>query len=140
MLTPEGIARYLRENGVDYAVALAELSPITTGMMSNEGVVELCQEVDCLIPFCNVNPFLVADLAGELERYVTEMGFRGIKLYPTYQHFYRQRQPALSALRQGPGAGNTGDDPHRLVHLSKGRGSSTAIRSIWTMWRWIFPS
>ena len=88
VLTPEGIVRYLRENGVDYAVALAELSPITTGTMSNEGVIELCRSVDCLIPFCNVNPFLVADLPGELERYVTELGFRGMKLYPTYQHFY----------------------------------------------------
>ena len=88
VMTPDGIERYLRANGVDYAVALAELSPITTGMMSNEGVIELCRQVDCLIPFCNVNPFLVADLAGELERYVTEMGFRGLKLYPTYQHFY----------------------------------------------------
>ena len=88
VLTPEGIVSYLDQNGVDYAVALAELSPVTTGMMSNEGVIELCQGVDRLIPFCNVNPFLVADLAGELERYVTEMGFRGLKLYPTYQHFY----------------------------------------------------
>lgn len=88
ILTPEGMVRYLRANGVDYAVALAELSPITTGTMPNEGVIELCRDVDCLIPFCNVNPFLVADLAGELERYVTEMGFRGLKLYPTYQHFY----------------------------------------------------
>ena len=88
VLTPEGIVSYLDQNGVDYAVALAELSPVTTGMMSNEGVIELCQGIDRLIPFCNVNPFLVADLAGELERYVTEMGFRGLKLYPTYQHFY----------------------------------------------------
>ncbi len=88
ILTPEGIVRFLRENGVDYAVALAELSPITTGMLSNEGVAEFCRGIDCLIPFCNINPFLVADLAGELQRYVTEMGFRGIKLYPTYQHFY----------------------------------------------------
>jgi predicted TIM-barrel fold metal-dependent hydrolase len=88
VMTPDGIVRYLRDNGVDYAVALAELSPITTGVLRNEEVVELCQEVECLIPFCNVNPFLVADLAGELERYVTEMGFRGVKLYPTYQHFY----------------------------------------------------
>jgi predicted TIM-barrel fold metal-dependent hydrolase len=88
VLTPEGVVRYLRENGVDYAVALAELSPITTGMLSNEEVGELARQVDCLIPFCNINPFLVADLAGELERYVTQMGFRGVKLYPTYQHFY----------------------------------------------------
>jgi predicted TIM-barrel fold metal-dependent hydrolase len=88
ILTPEGIVRYLRENGVDYAVALAELSPITTGVLSNEAVAELCHQVDCLIPFCNINPFLVADLPGELERYVAEMGFRGLKLYPTYHHFY----------------------------------------------------
>jgi len=88
ILTPEGIVDYLRANGVDYAVALAELSPITTGMLGNEAVAKLCQEVDCLIPFCSINPFLVADLAGELERHVTEMGFRGLKLYPTYQHFY----------------------------------------------------
>ena len=88
VLTPEGIERYLLENGVDYAVALAELSPITTGMLNNEEVAELCSQVECLIPFCNVNPFLVADLATELDRYVTEEGFRGLKLYPTYQHFY----------------------------------------------------
>jgi predicted TIM-barrel fold metal-dependent hydrolase len=88
VLTPEGIVRYLRENGVDYAVALAELSPITTGTLSNEKVAALCHEVDQLIPFCNVNPSLVADLAGTLETYVAEMGFRGVKLYPTYQHFY----------------------------------------------------
>lgn len=88
VLTPEGIARYLYENGVDYAVALAEISPITTGVLSNEVVAELCQEVDCLIPFCSINPFLVGDLAGELERYVTDLGFRGLKLYPTYHHFY----------------------------------------------------
>ncbi len=86
--TPEGVTSYLRANGVDYAVALAELSPITTGMLGNEEVAKLCQEVDCLIPFCSINPFLVADLAGELERHVSEMGFRGLKLYPTYQHFY----------------------------------------------------
>jgi predicted TIM-barrel fold metal-dependent hydrolase len=88
VLTPQGLIRYLRENGVDYAVALAELSPITTGILTNEAVAEFCQGLDCLIPFCNINPFLVGDLAGELERYVTAMGFRGLKLYPTYHHFY----------------------------------------------------
>lgn len=88
VLTPEGFANYLRESGVDYGVALAELSPITTGTLSNEAVAEFCQDVDCLIPFCNINPFLTADLARELEHLVTEMGFKGLKLYPTYHHFY----------------------------------------------------
>jgi predicted TIM-barrel fold metal-dependent hydrolase len=85
---PENFVRYLGENGVDYGVALAELSPITTGTLSNEAVAEFCQGIDCLIPFCNINPFLEADLAGELKRLVTEMGFKGLKLYPTYHHFY----------------------------------------------------
>ena len=58
ILTPEGIAGYLRANGVDYGVALAELSPITTGMMTNEGVIELCREVDFLIPFCNYGLYI----------------------------------------------------------------------------------
>jgi len=88
VLTPEGIIRYLDDSGVDYAVALAELSPITTGVLSNEEVAEVCQGNDRMIPFCSINPFLVADLPGELERYVTEMGFRGLKLYPTYHHYY----------------------------------------------------
>ncbi len=88
ILTRERMVSYLADNGVDYAVALAELSPITTGVLSNEGVAELCQGINRLIPFCNINPFLVADLADQLQRYVTEMGFRGVKLYPTYQHFY----------------------------------------------------
>jgi len=88
VLTPEKFSRYLRENGVDYGVALAELSPITTGTLSNEAVAEFCQDIDCLIPFCNINPYLVADLPGELEHLVTEMGFKGMKLYPTYHHFY----------------------------------------------------
>jgi len=88
VLTPEGLIRYLDDSGVDYAVALAELSPITTGVLSNEEVAEVCRGNDRMIPFCSINPFLVADLAAELERYVTEMGFRGMKLYPTYHHYY----------------------------------------------------
>ncbi len=88
VLTSEGIVRYLDDNGVDYAVALAEISPITTGVLSNEAVAEFCQGNDRLIPFCCINPFLVGDLGSELDRYVTDMGFRGLKLYPTYHHFY----------------------------------------------------
>jgi predicted TIM-barrel fold metal-dependent hydrolase len=85
---PQGLVRYLRENGVDYAVALAESSPITTGTVSNEAVAEFCRGMDRLIPFCNINPYLVGDLAGELERCVAALGCRGVKLYPTYHHFY----------------------------------------------------
>ncbi|MBC7263264.1 MAG: amidohydrolase [Chloroflexi bacterium] len=87
-LTPEKVCRILRGAGVDYAVALAEMSPITTGVVTNEYVAEFCRATDMLIPFASINPFMIAWPDRELERCVCELGFRGLKLYPTYQQFY----------------------------------------------------
>lgn len=88
MTSPDLLLDMLRENGVDRAVVLTEISPITTGVISNEAVSEFCQAQDALIPFANINPFMVGNPARELERCVLEMDFRGLKLYPTYQGFY----------------------------------------------------
>lgn len=55
MATPEAMAEMLEENGVDYGVVLAELSPITTGMVSNERVAQFCQASERLIPFANIS-------------------------------------------------------------------------------------
>lgn len=88
MRHPKLLVEMLHENGVDYGVVLTEISPITTGVISNEAVAEFCKAHEALIPFANVNPFMVANPAQELERCVLEMGFKGLKLYPTYQGFY----------------------------------------------------
>jgi len=88
MTSPELLVDMLRQNGVDYAVVLTEISPITTGVISNEAIAEFCRGQEVLVPFANINPFTVANPAQELERYVLEMGFKGLKLYPTYQGFY----------------------------------------------------
>lgn len=98
-LNPANLRRYLQDNDIDYAIGLAELSPISVGWTSNEYVGELCATVNKLpdpdsgpkgrlIPFANINPFLVNDLAGELERLVKEFGFGGIKVLPTYHNHY----------------------------------------------------
>lgn len=87
-MDPSALVEMLHKNGVDYAVILAELSPITTGMVSNEFVAEFCKGKKELIPFANLNPYLCSRLGEELERCVNELGMRGIKLYPTYQQFY----------------------------------------------------
>jgi predicted TIM-barrel fold metal-dependent hydrolase len=86
--SPQAILKYLDEQGVDYAVALAETNPLITGTITNERVAELCRSSDRLIPFASINPYLTADLAGELRHCVNDLGCRGLKLYPTYQHFY----------------------------------------------------
>ncbi|MHB1127673.1 MAG: amidohydrolase family protein [Bacillota bacterium] len=85
---PANFVELLRQSGVDYAVILGELSPITTGLIGNEQVAEFCRGYECLIPFANINPFMSNDPARELETLYRQDGFRGLKLYPTYQWFY----------------------------------------------------
>lgn len=84
----EALEKLLEEAGVDYGVCLAEISPITTGVVSNEFVAEFCSKSRRLIPFCNINPHLVTDPAKELVRCVQDFGCRGLKLHPPHQHFY----------------------------------------------------
>ncbi len=84
----EALEKHLDECGVDYAVVLAEESPITTGITPNDYVRDFCRGSKRLIPFCSVNHYLHSRPAQELEQLVTKEGFRGIKLYPTYEHFY----------------------------------------------------
>lgn len=86
--SPKEMDNFLKEIGVDYGVMLAETSPITTGISTTESVVEFCRGSERIIPFATVNPFLVANPAKQLEGYVRDLGCKGLKLYPPYQHYY----------------------------------------------------
>ncbi len=99
VLTPAGLRRHLRENDIDWAVGLAEVTPITTGWASNEYVGELCAAANALpdppsgprgrlLPFASINPYIVNDLAAELAYLARDFGFKGIKVYPVYHHHY----------------------------------------------------
>jgi predicted TIM-barrel fold metal-dependent hydrolase len=92
MANPANFVKLMKANGVDYGVVLAELSPITTGICNNDDVAAFCRDYDCLIPFCTVNPYLTARPAELLEKLVREDGFKGLKLYPTYNYFYPNEQ------------------------------------------------
>ncbi|MBC7346411.1 MAG: amidohydrolase [Clostridia bacterium] len=83
-----GLEQMLVEAGVDYAVVVAELCPVTTGVCRNETVARICRGSSRLIPFASLDPHVLAEPARELRRLVREEGFRGLKLYPTYQLFY----------------------------------------------------
>ncbi|MBI4608720.1 MAG: amidohydrolase [Candidatus Rokubacteria bacterium] len=86
--TTERYLSVLDQAGVDYGVVLAELAPITSAIGGNETVARLCKGSPRLIPFASINPHATANPDRELERLVTDHGFRGLKLYPTYQYFY----------------------------------------------------
>ncbi len=99
VLTPTTFRPFLQENGIDWAVALAEDSPATVGVTPHDYVADLCAKANAqpdpstgargkIIPFASLNPFTVNDLALELEKLVKDFGFRGFKAYPVYQHHY----------------------------------------------------
>ncbi len=99
VLTPQGLRAFLQQYGIDWAVGLAEVTPITSGWTSNEFVGELCRQANVLpdptdgprgrlIPFASINPYIENDLGAELSRLVDAYGFGGIKVYPVYQHHY----------------------------------------------------
>ena len=87
-MTPENFLKIMDDAGVDSAVILAENSPLVTGVVDNEFVVEFCSESERLIPFASVNPVIDPDPAKTLARLVEDLGMKGLKLLPSYQHFY----------------------------------------------------
>ena len=85
---PEAFLQLMDEAGIDYAVILAELAPITSGIAANEDVARFCSHSSRLLPFASIDPNSSERPVDELEELVRNQGFRGLKLYPTYQHFY----------------------------------------------------
>ncbi len=84
---PHKFARYLRGQSVERAVILPDISPVTTGVVPNEYVLDFCQGENTYLPFCTVNPALVTHPESEVKNCLRK-GARGIKLYPSYNHFY----------------------------------------------------
>ncbi len=86
---PDAFLRLMDEAGIDCAVILADLNPMITGLADNAHVAEFCSRSERLIPFASINPFICPrPPARELEDLVKKHGFRGLKLYPTYQYYY----------------------------------------------------
>ena len=102
LIVPEKFARYLKDNNIEKAVILPDICPITTGVVPNEYVMEFCTGEDTYLPFCTVNPSLVTHIDQEVQRYI-KMGARGVKLYPSYNHFYptdRRLYPLYSLAQE----------------------------------------
>jgi len=87
LIIPANFAAYLKDLGIKKAVILPEMNPEVTGMVPNEYVIEFCAGQDIFLPFCTINPSLVSQPKQEFRKLV-RMGVKGIKLYPSYSHFY----------------------------------------------------
>ena len=94
--TQEGLHAFLDSQGLDHAVILAETSPVTTGIVTNERVRNLCAGSERLTPFASFNPMEVDDLAAMVSKLADE-GFKGLKFYPSSQYFYPD-DPSVTEL------------------------------------------
>ena len=94
--SPDDFCAMLTEKGVDYAVILAENTPAVTGVADNKMVADFCKGHPQLLPFCTFDPLKEQDMPGQLRQLAAE-GFRGVKLYPTYNFFY-PNDPAMYPL------------------------------------------
>jgi hypothetical protein len=125
MKSPGETAAFLRSEGLDYAIVLAEYSPLCTGVVSNEYVHKFCKGQESLIPFASLHPGTMKSLPKKLDVCVKEMGFRGLKLYPTYQQFYPSHQKMYPLYEKAQELGipvmfHTGSSVYRNARLKYG--------------------
>ncbi|MFQ6081431.1 MAG: amidohydrolase family protein, partial [Candidatus Bathyarchaeia archaeon] len=85
---PKNILKLMDDEGVDLAVILAEASPLSSGFVDSEFVTEFCRDGERMIPFASINPMKDPNPPKTLVRLVKDLGVRGLKLLPPYQHFY----------------------------------------------------
>ncbi len=89
---PKALENFLKRQGVDRAVVLPELHPLNNFDMTTEMVVEYCQNSDILIPFAHLNPNAEADPLKRIKYYINNLNCSGLKLLPSYHHFYPNDQ------------------------------------------------
>ncbi|MBI4962892.1 MAG: amidohydrolase [Desulfomonile tiedjei] len=102
-ITPQGVEAYLAREGVDKAVVLSEYAPKTTGVVTNEFSSEFCRGADRLIPFGSICLYDGPDPAEQTEHCVKVLGCRGLKLIPTYAHFFPDDPRLLPAYEVAAG-------------------------------------
>lgn len=122
---PAGLLAHLDTNGVDAAAVLAHDDPITSGRSSSELVAEFCAASPRLLPIGTVNPHLVSPLGREVERLGRDVGCRGLKLYPTYDHYAPNDPVMYPAYAAAEGLGlpvqvHTGSSIFRGARLKYG--------------------
>ncbi len=85
--TCSGLAKAIREAGVDLAVIMPIATKPTQTRVINSWAVEVRETYPELISFGSLHPFAPAQWAAEIEQMKAD-GIRGIKLHPDYQAFF----------------------------------------------------
>lgn len=93
---PKKLAAFIKKEGVDRAVVLAEDSHVT-GVVPNDYVLDFAaRSKGVLLPFVSIHPVRERRSA-HIFKDLLAAGAKGLKLYPTYQHF-APNDPAVYPL------------------------------------------
>lgn len=98
----EGVEAALAAEGVAQAVVIPEVLPFSGSNITPDFIAAYCRGSQRLIPFALLVPFDAADLVAELRRQADVLGCRGLKLLPSYHHFYltdRRLYPVYEELQ-----------------------------------------
>jgi hypothetical protein len=86
-MSVEGQLRDMDNCGINYEVLLPEYAPLTHGTITNEFVLKFSSKSKRFIPFASFNPSQFPKPDKVLGKLI-DTGFKGLKLIPTYNHFY----------------------------------------------------
>ncbi len=84
----EGVEAALAAEGVAQAVVIPEVLPFSGTQITADWIAAYCRGSKRLLPFALFNPYETTDLVAEMRRQVEDLGCRGLKLLPSYHHFY----------------------------------------------------
>lgn len=85
---PERIIAYLKSQGVEKGVILAEYAPKTSGVVTNEYVTDFCRGYSELIPFGSICLYEGPSILEQAVYAYEVLGVKGFKMLPSYAHFY----------------------------------------------------
>jgi predicted TIM-barrel fold metal-dependent hydrolase len=85
---PDQVISYFASQGVSRVVMLAEYAPDVTGTITNESIAKFCRNHERLVPVGSLSLDVDKPYEEQARYAVEELGMKGFKLLPSYQHYY----------------------------------------------------
>lgn len=133
---PEKLVPLLDDAGIDKAVCMTYVDYPGLNPSAVDYLAEACARFpDRLIPFIRLNPNFGSEAREALDRGVSELGYRGLKLHPTTTLAHPADDPTVVLLRRCGELGipvlfHCGDDPYttpQALALAAERAPETSI-------------
>lgn len=105
-ISPEAVKKHFRDEGVDWAVTLAEYNKVSSGVVGNEFLSAFCKDhKDFFFPMGCIDGQSPIPFYEQAKHAVEDLGMKGFKLYPSYAHFYPDEPKLFPVYKYAQDAG-----------------------------------